>query len=669
MAVDNGTPPMSATRDVQITVVATNNPPVLADIPPQMVTEGGSLNFSVSATDADGTIPTLWATKIPANASFVDNGDGTGVFTFDPGFTQSGLYAVEFHASDGIESTKKNALIQVIDAGNQRPVVFFIGDQQTTENVLLEFDMSADDPDSTIPSLAADPLPGGATFVDNGDGTGSFSWLPNFTQSGDYYVNFIASDGDLADTEVVYIQVLPGPAQPPMIDSTYVVSAQETQTAFFKVYTSDIDSVPPILTTSALPGGTFTDNGDYTGTYQWATTYDDSGTYNVRVYANDPDSADLIDSVDITFTVSNLNRTPIVRFPGAQESNVNEGDTLVFTVQGLDYDGDIPILTITPDSIPNFTFVDDSAGTGTLTITPDYTQARNYSIKFTATDGARDTLGNLVYPDAFDTLTQQFTVLNVNVGPILDPIGPKTMTEGDTLDFNVHATHPGGESMQIFAENMPPNMTMAGFADTRFVNFRPDYTQSGVYTVLFYVTDATGDADSEYVQITVIEAGNQSPYFLSTMPDTQVIAYGDSIYNRVAAVDPDLDPITLTLLTPPANASFVDSGNGSGSVKFVPDQTQYWQTFNFRVVATDTAGLADTLSKFVRVVAFMRGDSNSDGSVDISDITFIVSYIFRGGPAPVSDDVADANSDQRVDISDALYLVNYIFRSGPPPGD
>ncbi len=669
MAVDNGTPPMSATRNVQITVVATNNPPVLADIPPQMVLEGGSLSFSVSATDADGTIPTLWATKLPVNASFIDNGDGTGAFTFDPDFIQAGLYAVEFHASDGIESVKKNGLIQVLEAGNQRPVLFFIGQQQTTENVLLEFDVSAGDPDSTTPSLTADPLPDGATFTDNGDGTGSFSWLPTFTQEGDYYVTFVASDGDQADSEEVYIQVLPGPAQPPVIDSTYVVSTEETGTAFFKIYTSDIDSVPPILTTTALPGGTFTDNGDFTGTFQWVTTYDDSGTYNVRVYASDPDSVDLVDSVDITFTVANKNRPPIVRFPGSQEINVSEGGTLVFTVQGLDYDGDPPILTISPDTYPNFNFVDDGAGTGTLTITPDYTQAGFYTIQFTATDGARDGLGDLMYPNDIDTLSQQFTILNVNVGPILDSIGPKTVTEGASLDFNVHATHPGGESMQIFAENVPPNMTVAGFADTRLVNFTPDYTQSGIYTVLFYVTDATGDADSEYVQITVLEAGNQSPYFLSTMPDTQVIAYGDSVYSLVAAVDPDLDNISLVLLNPPANATFVDSGNGTGSIKFVPDQTQYWQTYNFRFIATDPSGLADTMVKYVRVVAFMRGDSNSDGTVDISDITFIVSYIFRSGPAPVSEDIADANSDQRVDISDALYLVNYIFRSGPPPSD
>ncbi|MFW9770390.1 MAG: dockerin type I domain-containing protein, partial [Candidatus Thorarchaeota archaeon] len=135
------------------------------------------------------------------------------------------------------------------------------------------------------------------------------------------------------------------------------------------------------------------------------------------------------------------------------------------------------------------------------------------------------------------------------------------------------------------------------------------------------------------------------------------------------AHDPDLDPLTLTLYNPPANAIFVDSGNGAGSMKFVPDVTQVWNYYNFRYFATDTAGNADTLVNWVRVVAFLRGDSNSDGNVDVADVTFLITYVFRGGPAPALEEAADCNNDQTLDISDALYLVNFIFRGGPPPAN
>lgn len=64
---------------------------------------------------------------------------------------------------------------------------------------------------------------------------------------------------------------------------------------------------------------------------------------------------------------------------------------------------------------------------------------------------------------------------------------------------------------------------------------------------------------------------------------------------------------------------------------------------------------------------FLRGDANNDSAVDISDPSFIYSYLFQGGPAPSCMDAADANDDGRVDISDAVYLGEFLYQGGPPP--
>jgi hypothetical protein len=61
------------------------------------------------------------------------------------------------------------------------------------------------------------------------------------------------------------------------------------------------------------------------------------------------------------------------------------------------------------------------------------------------------------------------------------------------------------------------------------------------------------------------------------------------------------------------------------------------------------------------------GDANSDGSVDIADVVFLVAYIFSGGSAPKSLGAADADSSGDISISDAVYLVAYIFSGGPAP--
>jgi hypothetical protein len=93
------------------------------------------------------------------------------------------------------------------------------------------------------------------------------------------------------------------------------------------------------------------------------------------------------------------------------------------------------------------------------------------------------------------------------------------------------------------------------------------------------------------------------------------------------------------------------------------------------------------------------GDVNRDGSIDISDTTYIISYL-NGGPAPyplcradVNGDGAityadaqtiilfldqgillpevsccqygDANGDLTIDISDVVYLINFIFTFDP----
>lgn len=61
------------------------------------------------------------------------------------------------------------------------------------------------------------------------------------------------------------------------------------------------------------------------------------------------------------------------------------------------------------------------------------------------------------------------------------------------------------------------------------------------------------------------------------------------------------------------------------------------------------------------------GDANEDGLVNIGDAVFVITYIFRGGPAPACPQEGDANADSNINVGDAVYLVNWLFRSGPAP--
>ncbi|MGB7060783.1 MAG: hypothetical protein WBF13_00335 [Candidatus Zixiibacteriota bacterium] len=62
------------------------------------------------------------------------------------------------------------------------------------------------------------------------------------------------------------------------------------------------------------------------------------------------------------------------------------------------------------------------------------------------------------------------------------------------------------------------------------------------------------------------------------------------------------------------------------------------------------------------------GDVNNDGIVNVGDIVYLVSYLYRGGPAPIPMEcVGDVNNDDVVNVGDVVYLVSYLYRSGPAP--
>lgn len=63
----------------------------------------------------------------------------------------------------------------------------------------------------------------------------------------------------------------------------------------------------------------------------------------------------------------------------------------------------------------------------------------------------------------------------------------------------------------------------------------------------------------------------------------------------------------------------------------------------------------------------IAGDANDDGKVNVGDAVYIITYVFRGGPAPPCEPAADANADGKINVGDAVYIITYVFRGGPAP--
>ena len=64
---------------------------------------------------------------------------------------------------------------------------------------------------------------------------------------------------------------------------------------------------------------------------------------------------------------------------------------------------------------------------------------------------------------------------------------------------------------------------------------------------------------------------------------------------------------------------------------------------------------------------FVRGDSDGNGAVTLSDAVQIFSYLKTGIQPQRPMDVLDVNDDGQIDIADGVYLLSYLFKNGPEP--
>lgn len=64
---------------------------------------------------------------------------------------------------------------------------------------------------------------------------------------------------------------------------------------------------------------------------------------------------------------------------------------------------------------------------------------------------------------------------------------------------------------------------------------------------------------------------------------------------------------------------------------------------------------------------YLCGDADASNLVNISDVVFLIGYIFTGASQPSPLASGDADCSGTVALTDAVYLVNFIFAGGPAP--
>lgn len=395
--------------------------------------------------------------------------------------------------------------VVTIEGTNEAPELNQIGNKNINEGQLLNFTITASDSNGdSLHFPTPSNLPEGANFNDNNDNTATFTWTPNFDQSGNFPVHFEVNDGELNDFEDITITVN-NVNRAPVLNQIGNKQIQAGQLLEFTIFASDLDGdslnfpIPADLPESS----SFVDNNDNSGTFNWVPTEGQAGDHSVTFIVSD---SDLTDQETITITVSQEpNVPPEIIFIGDQE--VNEGELLEFTITATDANGD-KLFFPTPSNLPEgANFNDNHDNSATFNWTPTFEQSNEYQIIFQVTDG-----------DLTDNLEMIIDVLNINRAPTLQEIGDHEVQAGDLIEFIISATDPDGDSLHYIVDNAPDGHSFIDHEDnTATFSWTPTEEQSGNFSVTFTVSDDTA-TDSEEITITVTDFPSKAAEITDPLP-------------------------------------------------------------------------------------------------------------------------------------------------------
>jgi len=110
-----------------------------------------------------------------------------------------------------------------------------------------------------------------------------------------------------------------------------------------------------------------------------------------------------------------------------------------------------------------------------------------------------------------------------------------------------------------------------------------------------------------------------------------------------------------------------DTGTTCQDSGLVPLTHYYYQAWSYSSEG-ELFQYSDEFARADTTTLFRHGDANADKQVTVSDVIYVINYLFKGGPSPVPVmEAGDPNCDGKVTVSDVIYLINYLFKSGPPP--
>jgi hypothetical protein len=503
------------------------------------ITSGTSTTFTVGAagtfsvTTTGFPAPSLTETgALPSGVTFVDNGNGTGTLAGTPAANTGKTYSITFTASNGVGSNATQSFTLTVD---QAPAI--TSGNSATFSVGAAGTFTVTTSGFPAPSLTeTGTLPSGVTFVDNGNGTGKLSGTPASGTAGSYPITFTASNGVGSNaTQNFTLTVNTAPVITSANSTTFTVGAAGS----FTVTTTGTPT-PTLAETGALPSGvTFVDNGNGTGTLSGTPAAGTGKTYAITFTATNA-----VGSNPQSFTLT-VDQAPAIT--SANSTTFTVGTSSSFTVMTTGFP--VSALTETGALPSGVTFVDNGNGTGTLSGTPASGTAAVYPLNFTANNGV-------------GTPAAQSFTLTVNTAPVITSGTSSTFTVGTPGTFTVTTT---GSPTPTLTEtgSLPSGVTFTDNGNgTATLAGTPATNSGGTYSITIKATSASGNTSQSFT-LTVDEA----PVITSNNSTTFTVGGAGSF--QVTTTGTPTPSLTETG-TLPSGVTFVDNGNGTGSLSGTP---------------------------------------------------------------------------------------------------
>lgn len=396
---------------------------------------------------------------------------------------------------------------------NHAPVCPQIASKAVTAGSLLQFSVSASDPDGDELNYTTFNLPPGAIFNNQ-----LFSWTPTANQVGIFNVTFRASDSTRSCDTQVAINVTQASQgnQPPVWSQVPNLTLTVNQIFSLQVFATDPNGDPVTYAATSLPASANFNTG--THTFSWTPTQ--TGNFTVALTASDGVNAPVTMSFQITVaTGASQNQIPVC--PQISAKNVTAGTALQFSFIASDPNGDP--LTYTTFNLP-------SGATFTSNLfswTPNTNQVGVFGFIIRASDGT-------LFCDAPATVN----VLSSGNGggggtsnhaPVWPALGSRTVNAGETLSLSLTATDPDGNALTYTAFNLPPG---ASYSSSGSFSWTPGSNQAGVYSMILRASDGQLTSDATFsIQVLSNTTTSQPPAIIYNPPQQIYYPPAQNYYN------------------------------------------------------------------------------------------------------------------------------------------